>query len=121
VLVVDDVAANRLLLGAVLGRAGFAHEAAETGETALSMLASRPYAAVLMDVEMPGIDGLETTRRLRKMPGPVGRVPVIGISAYHNAETERAALGAGMDDFLAKPVSAADLVRVLPKGAKAPA
>jgi len=121
VLVVDDVAANRLLLGAVLSRAGFTHEQAADGETALALLASRSYAAVLMDVQMPGIDGLEATRRLRAMPAPTGRLPVIGVTAYRTPENDAAAIQAGMNLCLAKPVSAADLAEILGRTTRVPA
>jgi CheY-like chemotaxis protein len=117
VLVVDDVAANRLLLGAVLARAGFAHEQAESGEAALAMVAARPFAAVLMDLQMPGMDGLEATRRLRALPGAAGRLTVVGVTADRTPAIEAEARQAGMDACLAKPVSAADLVRLLGTGA----
>jgi CheY-like chemotaxis protein len=113
VLVVDDVAANRLLLGAALARAGFGHAEAADGAAAVALAAERPFAAVLMDVQMPGMDGLEATRRIRALPPPAGRLRVIGITADRSAEGEAAARAAGMDDFLAKPVSVADLARVL--------
>jgi len=113
VLVVDDVAANRLLLGAALARAGFGHAEAADGAAAVALAATRDFAAVLMDVQMPGMDGLEATRRIRALPPPAGRLRVIGITADRTAEGEAAARAAGMDDFLAKPVSVADLARVL--------
>jgi CheY-like chemotaxis protein len=111
--VVDDVAANRLLLAAALAHAGFSHAEAADGATAVAMAAQRDFAAVLMDVQMPGMDGLEATRRIRALPPPAGRLRVIGITADRSPEGEAAARAAGMDDFLAKPVSVADLARVL--------
>lgn len=124
VLVVDDVAVNRRLLGTVLTRIGFAIEEAANGETALALLAAGTYVAVLMDVEMPGMDGLETTRRLRALPGPAARLPVIAVTAHRSQEGEAACRAAGMDHYLVKPVAAADLSAILsraaPSGPRAP-
>jgi signal transduction histidine kinase/ActR/RegA family two-component response regulator len=119
VLVVDDVAVNRRLLGSVLERAGFRHEEAADGETALAMAAARPYSAVLMDLEMPGMDGLEATRRLRALPGPAATVPVVAVTAHGSAETEARARAAGMEFYLVKPVSTADVAEVLARAAAA--
>lgn len=113
VLVVDDVPVNRRLLASVLERAGFTHEAAGSAAEALALVQDRPYAAVLMDLEMPELDGLEATRRLRALPGPAARLPVIAVTAHDLTETRRAAEAAGMDGYLVKPISLADLVVVL--------
>jgi signal transduction histidine kinase/CheY-like chemotaxis protein len=122
VLVVDDVAVNRRLLGSVLERGGFTHEEAADGEAAIAMVAARPYAAVLMDLEMPGMDGLEATRRLRALPGRAATVPVVAVTAHGSPETESRARAAGMDFYLVKPVSAAELAEVLARAAaRAPA
>lgn len=113
VLVVDDVAVNRRLLGTLLDRAGYGHEGAGGGEQALAMLRARPYAAVLMDVQMPGLDGFETTRLIRAMSGPAARLPVLAVTAQDHAETRASATAAGMDGYLIKPVSLEDLTAAL--------
>jgi signal transduction histidine kinase/ActR/RegA family two-component response regulator len=113
VLVVDDVAVNRRLLGSVLERAGYAHEGVGDAEGALALLRSRPYAAVLMDLQMPLVDGLEATRRLRALDGPAATLPVIAVTAQGGSETRIAAREAGMDGFLVKPVSVAELIAAL--------
>ncbi|WP_439599290.1 hybrid sensor histidine kinase/response regulator [Falsiroseomonas sp.] len=113
VLVVDDVPVNRRLLGTLLARAGYAHEEAADAATALAMMQTRPYAAVLMDLHMPGIDGLEATRRLRALPGPAGRLPVLAVTAQAEAQGRQAAQAAGMDAYLVKPVAMAELARAL--------
>nr|WP_246602368.1 ATP-binding protein [Falsiroseomonas tokyonensis] len=117
VLVVDDVSVNRRLIGTLLARAGYAHEDAADAATALEMVAARPYAAVLMDLHMPGLDGLEATRRLRAMPGAAGRLPVLAVTAQ--AEGWEAARAAGMDAYLVKPVAMAELVRALEEAIRA--
>ncbi|WP_092953741.1 ATP-binding protein [Falsiroseomonas stagni] len=113
VLVVDDVPVNRRLLGHVLDRAGWGHEEAGDAATALTLVQSRPYAAVLMDLQMPEVDGLEATRRLRALSGPAGRLPVIAVTAQGGEDVRAQAEAAGMDAFLVKPVSAADLTAVI--------
>ena len=65
----------------------------------------RGYDVVLMDVTLPGIDGLEATRRIRALAGAAGRTPIIGISGRSEAGDEEAARAAGMDFYLRKPVS----------------
>ena len=113
VLVIDDVAVNRLLLGTMLERTGFAHEGADGAESALAMLRARSFAAVLMDLEMPDIDGLEATRLLRALPAPAGRVPVLAVTAQDTAESRAAAAEAGMDGYLVKPIGAEQLAASL--------
>ncbi len=113
VLVVDDVPVNRRLLGALLARAGYAHEEAADAETALRMAAGGGYAAVLMDVEMPGMDGLEATRHLRALPGRASVTPVVAVTADATQAAQARARAAGMDEYLVKPVSPGTLAGVL--------
>jgi len=113
VLVVDDVAANRRLLGVVLERAGHAHQGAASAVEALQMLAAGPYRAVLMDLQMPGMDGFEATRRIRALPGAAGSVPVLAVTAQDSLESRAAATASGMNGYLPKPVGLADLAAAL--------
>jgi two-component system, sensor histidine kinase and response regulator len=80
------------------------------GFQALERLAGRRYDAVLMDVEMPGLDGLEATRRLRAMGNPV---PIIAMTAHALASHRELCLAAGMDDCLTKPIDPERLFQVL--------
>jgi CheY-like chemotaxis protein len=83
VLVVDDLAANRHLAAVQLGAEGFDCALATGGEEALAAFALRRFDAVLLDLRMPGMDGLAAARRLRALPGAVGEtVAVVGITAY---------------------------------------
>jgi two-component system, sensor histidine kinase len=68
---------------------------------------------VLMDVTLPGIDGLEATRRIRAIDGAAGRVPIVGISGRAKADNEAAGRAAGMDGYLIKPLSPSALTQVL--------
>jgi CheY-like chemotaxis protein len=113
VLLVEDNPVNRLLAMALFKRLGVTAEAVETGEAALEWLAARRFDLVFMDVRLPGLDGLETTRRLRCAESDGRRVPVIALTANATAADKRACLAAGMDDFLVKPVDADSLADVI--------
>lgn len=113
VLVVDDRAPNRFVALAMLNDLGYTAEAVESGEEALALLAEQRFDAVLLDSEMPGLDGRETCRRLRRNETGGRRVPVIAVTAHTRPEEQEACLAAGMDDCLVKPFQAADLAAKL--------
>ena len=101
-LVVDDNADNRNLLSRQLARAGFMVDTAEDGESALERLAERSFDLVLLDVIMPGIDGLETLRRIKQDEG-LAETPVIMLSSLDDVESSLRCIEMGADDFLHKP------------------
>jgi CheY-like chemotaxis protein len=113
VLVVDDQHAGRMVTRALLEDLGFATDAADSGEAALSILAERPYDAVLLDCQMPGLDGFDTCRRLRRQEGGGRHTLVIATTAGTLAKDRRRCLEAGMDGYLAKPLRSAELAAVL--------
>jgi len=104
ILVVEDLAPNRLLISIILGKAGHVVEEAEDGAAAVEKARLGVYDLILMDVQMPVMDGLAATRAIRALPDPAGRVPILALTA--NALPEEVALcrSAGMDDYLPKPV-----------------
>lgn len=104
VLAVDDHEINRRTLSLVLQPLDVELATAHDGHAALEALAAQPFDVVLMDVNMPGIDGNETTRRLRASGGTNAGIPVIGFSAGAEAAQIAACLAAGMTDWLAKPL-----------------
>jgi len=104
VLAVDDHEVNRRTLALVLEPLGVALSTATDGLAALQCLAAERFDIVLMDVNMPGLDGREATRRLRAGDGVNRNVPVIGFSAGVAAEEVQACRDAGMTDWLAKPL-----------------
>ncbi len=108
VLVVDDGDTNRLVAVGMLEHLGFSSEVAADGEEALAMLALGAFDAVLMDCQMPGMDGYEATRRLREREQGL-RTPVIAMTAGAVAGDRERALAAGMDDYVSKPVMPGDL------------
>jgi len=111
ILVVDDTPVNRRIVRKMLEADGHDVIEAEDGEQAVA--SEGPYDLVLMDVHMPGIDGLEATRRLKRSGGFRATAPVIGLSASTSLEDRAAALAAGMDEFLGKPIRPNDLRRVM--------
>lgn len=112
VLVVDDVALNRLVVQALLQPAGYAVEMAASGPEALAALAAAPAALVLMDVQMSGMDGLETTRHIRAREAALGtpRMPIVALTGEATPEEASACLAAGMDAHLPKPVDRVTLL-----------
>ena len=112
VLVVEDDALNQTIVCGMLAHAGYATRIAGDGASALEALRREPFDLVLMDWQMPDMDGLEVTRRLRAgEAGSGGReVPIVALTANAFAEDRSACLGAGMNDFLTKPVLAANLI-----------
>ncbi len=114
-LVVDDSPINVRIAGALLGKHGYRIDVAENGEQALAKLAATDYDLVLMDCQMPVVDGLEATRRLRA--GENGernrQVPVIAMTASAMSDDREKCRAAGMDGFLSKPVSESELLRTV--------
>lgn len=113
VLAVDDHEINRRTLALVLQPLDVALTTASDGETALKALAGQAFDLVLMDVNMPGIDGNETTRRLRASGGINAGIPVIGFSAGTERAQIDACRSAGMTDWLPKPLEPRRLYEAL--------
>ena len=114
VLVVEDSPVNRLVAVHVLERCGFRAHVVNDGREALEALATQRYDAVLMDCQMPDIDGYEATRELRRREDGTGRhTPVIAMTAHAMTGDRERCLEAGMDDYLAKPVRSQALNDVL--------
>jgi signal transduction histidine kinase/FixJ family two-component response regulator len=115
ILAADDVAANRLLLRATLEAVGHSVELVADGAAAVEAVSREAagFDAVLMDVQMPGMNGLEATRRIRALPGRLGRVPILAVTAGAFREDIAACHEAGMDGHVEKPIRVATLERAL--------
>jgi CheY-like chemotaxis protein/nitrogen-specific signal transduction histidine kinase len=110
VLCVEDNPYGRVVLGTVLRELGHSVSFVGRGEAAVETAARNGHDVVLMDVALPGdVDGVEATRRIRALTGAAGRIPIIGVSGRTEADDERAARAAGMDAYLRKPASPAEL------------
>lgn len=109
VLVAEDNDINALLVQALLARLGHRVTVVADGAVAVNAVASAhtmgaPYDVVLMDLHLPGMDGLEATRRIRALGGAAGKIPVVALTANAFAEDRANCLGAGMNGFVVKPV-----------------
>lgn len=113
VLIVDDHPVNRKLMLSMLGKMEVSAAAAEDGEQALRMLGDRSYDYVFMDLQMPVMDGIEATRRIReRFPSGAGPV-IVAMTANVMSDIETRCLEAGMDDYISKPVKMAGIKQVI--------
>ncbi|MBW8734900.1 MAG: PAS domain-containing protein, partial [Asticcacaulis sp.] len=105
VLLVEDNAINAMVAGDMLTRLGHSYEIAGTGRDALRAWREKPFDAVLMDVQMPDMDGVQATRRIRQMERAekVSPIPIVAMTALAANEDREMCLAAGMDAYLAKP------------------
>jgi CheY-like chemotaxis protein/anti-sigma regulatory factor (Ser/Thr protein kinase) len=113
ILCVEDNPYGRIVLRTVLHELGHATDFVDSGPAAVQALGRAVYDLVLMDVVLSGIDGFETTRRIRALPGEAGGVPVIGLSGQATRTHAAQAAAAGMTGYLQKPVSPRALARAL--------
>ncbi|MBK8984960.1 MAG: response regulator [Chloroflexi bacterium] len=113
ILLAEDTPSNQKLMMTVLQRLGYAPDLAENGLQVVARLRQRPYDLVLMDVQMPEMDGLEATQAIRRRL-PADRQPrIVALTANTTAEEQAACLAAGMNDYLGKPLRLEALVTVL--------
>jgi CheY-like chemotaxis protein len=113
ILCAEDNPYGRVVMNTILTELGHRTDFVETGEAAVKAAERGGYDAVLMDVTLSGLDGLEATRRIRALPGNHGQVPVIGISGRGASADEAAARAAGMNFYFSKPVSPGKLAQAL--------
>lgn len=107
VLVADDLQSYRLLTSRILEKRGHTVKAVENGREAVDQLAREDFDIVLMDIQMPQMDGLEATRIIRSRASGVRKhdVPVIAVSSVPECDGKRPCLEAGMNGYLAKPLN----------------
>jgi two-component system, cell cycle response regulator DivK len=104
ILAVEDQEDNRQILRDLLGNAGYQLVEAENGEEALAAVAKQRFDLILMDIQLPVIDGYEATRRIRADPESKG-IPIIAVTSYALAGDEAKALAAGCNGYVTKPYS----------------
>ncbi|WP_051307074.1 response regulator [Desulfomicrobium escambiense] len=126
ILLVDDNLFNQQVAGELLEQAGMVVEIASNGFSALEMAAANDYDLIFMDIQMPDLDGLEVTRRIRQMH-EAAHLPIVAMTAHALAEDRAKSLAAGMNDHITKPIDPEELLAQVVKwgnperGAHAPA
>ncbi len=113
VLLAEDNKINRHFALSLLRKAGHTIEAVGNGREAVDAVSRKDYDVVLMDVQMPEMDGIEATQRIRALPAPKGDVPIIVLTAHAMAGAREHYLDLGMDDYISKPIQPALLLSKL--------
>jgi len=113
ILMADDAAPNRELVTAILGGLGLALDTVCNGAEAVEAARTGAYDLILMDVHMPVMDGLDATRAIRAISGPVGRTPIIALTANVQPEQVTRCREAGMDGHVGKPIQISELLTAL--------
>ena len=104
ILLAEDNKVNQQLVKMLLRKADHQVDVVDNGELAVEAISNGEYDVVLMDVQMPILDGVQATRRIRAQPPPKNRVPIIALTAHAMAGAKEEYLAAGMDDYLSKPI-----------------
>ena len=121
ILVAEDDRVNQRSLSLALKKLGHRATCVDNGQAALEALAQTAYDCLLLDLQMPVLNGLETARRIRASGAPWSALPIVAVTAHALADDKARCMGAGMDGYLAKPVDMAELDRVLCSVTCAPA
>ena len=119
ILVAEDNEVNQLLIESLLKLLGHQPSTVANGRQALERAAGGGWDAILMDMQMPELDGLAATQAIRRLSPPLNEVPIIAMTANARAEDRAACFAAGMDDFLSKPVDVKALQAALARAAQA--
>ena len=113
VLVVDDNEVNQMVASGILRHLGYAVEVADDGAKGVAAALASRFHAILMDVQMPELDGYAATAEIRRLEGASRHTPIIAMTATASDEERARCLAAGMDDYLTKPMRRADVATVL--------
>jgi len=112
-LVVDDQEYNRIVLADLLQGMGFNVQSAQEGSAALDLATNQAFDVVFLDINLPGLSGVEVARSIRTLPGPTAHALILATTAFTTAEKRTQCLDAGMDAFLGKPVTKERLAKAL--------
>jgi len=104
ILLAEDVKMNQLLTLKLLSRSGYQIEVVGNGREAVEAVRQQNYDVILMDVQMPEMDGLEATQHIRALPSPKNHIPIIALTA-HAMDNDEQFRATGMDDYVAKPIN----------------
>ncbi len=120
VLVVEDSTVNQAVILAMLDRAGHVADVARNGLEAVNAVRDDDYDLVLMDIQMPTMDGVSATREIRGLPGGKANVPIIAVTADVVTGSRERFLAVGMNDYVPKPIRLADLYAAIDRCVGAP-
>lgn len=114
ILIVDDIFVNRLLLSEILKKIPATYMEAENGKIAIDLLSKNNFDAIFMDIEMPVMNGIETTRYIRNtLPFPQNQIPIIAITAHNPINFFADFKDVGFSDLITKPFSIEKISRVV--------
>jgi signal transduction histidine kinase/CheY-like chemotaxis protein/HPt (histidine-containing phosphotransfer) domain-containing protein len=113
VLLAEDNKVNQAFVLALLKKAGYRVDVAENGHQAVDAVRRADFDVVLMDIQMPELDGIQATRQIRALPAPKNKTPIIALTAHALSGAREQYLAAGMDDYLSKPVGSTVLLAKL--------
>lgn len=113
ILLVEDNAINTFLVMTLLNKAGYTVECATNGAEAVEMAAARAFDLILMDIQMPVMDGLEATRRIKALGGWPASTPIVAVTANVMQDDIEACIKVGMYDFISKPIEVAGFLGVV--------
>ncbi len=116
ILLAEDNKVNQMVALGQLKKLGFTADIARSGHDVLAALAKMPYDIILMDCQMPELDGYETTRRIRSRPEVFAQPYIIALTAHATQDAEERCRECGMNDYISKPVQLADFAAVLARG-----
>ena len=109
ILVAEDNHVNQMLVTAMLEKHGHHVDVAANGAEAVEAARTAPYDLILMDIQMPEMDGMTATRKIREMPSPIGEIPILALTANVMPGQREEYLSAGMNDYVSKPIDPATL------------
>jgi len=115
ILVVEDHFINQELMKEMLDRLECQVDTAENGREALEQIGTNDYDVIFMDLQMPEMDGLEATRKIREIQEGKKKTPIIALTANAMQGDQKKCLDAGMDDYLSKPFEVKDIEKLLDK------
>lgn len=105
ILLVEDDLESQNIEMKLLRENGYAVYPVASGEEAIKSISEKEYNLILMDVEMEGLDGIAATTEIRKLPKPIGQIPIVAVTAHSSMKDRERCLAAGMDDYISKPIN----------------
>lgn len=112
-LVVDDIKTNRFILVKMLNKLGIQTVEVENGQEALDACKEKDFAIVFMDIDMPVMDGIESTKQIRNLKGIWSDIPIVAITAGGVRATEEICMQAGMNDHYIKPIDKEVIAKII--------